>query len=461
MNSTETVAQKLGMFVSHLEYEDLPADVVNRTKDLLLDQLGCQLLGSTVEWNQPVYEFVKENNSGGLGSIVNHGDRVRVDDAVFVNGTFGQGCELDDHFDRGGGHPGAASIPVAMALSEQTRVDGKTFISAIVAGYEIGWRVGQGLLPQMQRRGFHSQSVIGVFMAAATAGKILHLNPAQITTTFAIAGSHACGTMEFDQTGGEVKRMHAGLACSGGIRSAMLAGLGLTGPPTIFEGEKGILRSFGGECNTESMTKGLGSEFAVMHAAIKRFPVIAGQHSPIELLSKLIEENGIQPKEVQKIEVGVNETLLMHVGVIYEPKQVIEAQMSLRFSLSIRLLKGSNDLRLYVDPRLWRDPEVLELGRKIHLFADPTARDGEHKFVCKMRISLSGGRVIEGYLPYHKGTPRNPLSREEVRKKFLTLGHELLPKETLDRIIDKVENIELEEDISNLVHLMISVNSKS
>src|SRR5207249_551352 len=110
-----------------------------------------------------------------------------------------------------------------------------------------------------------------------------HLNPAQITTTFAIAGSHACGTMEFDQTGGEVKRMHAGLACSGGIRSAMLAGLGLTGPPTIFEGEKGILRSFGGECNTEPMTKGLGSEFAVMHAAIKRFPVIAGQHSPIEL----------------------------------------------------------------------------------------------------------------------------------------------------------------------------------
>jgi len=101
----------------------------------------------TVEWNQPVYEFVKENKSGGPASIVNHGDRVPVDDAVFVNGTFGQGCELDDHYDRGGGRPGAASIHVAMALGERKRVDGKTFISAVVAGYEIGWRVGQGLLP--------------------------------------------------------------------------------------------------------------------------------------------------------------------------------------------------------------------------------------------------------------------------------------------------------------------------
>ena len=461
MSSAETVAQKLGMFVSRLKYEDLPAEVVDRTKDLLLDQLGCQLLGSKVEWNKPVYEFVKENNSGGSASIVNHGDRVPVDDAVFVNGTFGQGCELDDHYDRGGGHPGAASIPVAMALGEWKRVDGKTFISAIAAGYEIGWRVGQGLLPQMQRRGFHSQSVIGVFAAAGAAGRILELNPNQMTNTFAIAGSHAGGTMEFDQSGGEVKRMHAGLACSGGIRSAILAGLGLTGPPTIFEGEKGILRAFGGECNAEPMTERLGSQFAVMHASIKSFPVIAGQHSPIQLLSTLVEENRIRAEQVQRIEVGLNELLLMHVDAIHEPRQVIEAQLSLRFSLAIRLLKRSNDLRLYMDPTLWSAPEILDMGRKIHLYTDPVAKDGEQKFACNMRIALSDGRVIEGYLPYHKGTPRNPLSREEVCKKFLMLGDGVLPKETLDSIINKIEHIDRAEDISSLSHLMISLKSKS
>ncbi len=109
MSSKETVAQKLSAFVCGMDYEKLPAEVIDRLKDLLLDQLGCQLIGSSVEWNQSVYKFVKENKHGGPATIVNHGDKVPVDDAAFVNGTFGQGCELDDYYDQGGGHPGAAS----------------------------------------------------------------------------------------------------------------------------------------------------------------------------------------------------------------------------------------------------------------------------------------------------------------------------------------------------------------
>jgi 2-methylcitrate dehydratase PrpD len=455
MTSAKTVAQTLGTFVSQLSYQHLPPEVVSQTKDFLLDQLGCQLLGSTVEWNQSVYEFVKKYRQGGPASIVNYGDKVPADDAAFVNGTFGQGCELDDYYDRGGGHPGAASIPVAIALSELKRVDGKNFITAIVAGYELGWRAGSGLYPSIMRRGFHAQSVIGVFIAAATAGKILQLNPSQMTNTLAIAGSHASGTMEFDQSGGEVKRMHNGLACAGGMRSAMFAQLGLTGPPTIFEGERGILKVFTGECNAEPMIQGLGSEFAIMHGAIKRFPVNASQHSPIELLSKLVDENGIEPKAVQRIEVEVNENVLMHGGSIYEPKQVVEAQFSLRFTLALRLLKKSNDLRLYVNPELWRDPEVLELGRKIHLVSDPNAK-GQLRFACKMRLALSDGRVIEGYLPAPKGTARNPLSREDIQQKFFNLADGVLPKETLHRIMDTTEGIDLEDNVSSLMHLMIS-----
>ena len=63
-----------------------------------------------------------------------------------------------------------------------------------------------------------------------------------MTHALAIAGSHAGGTMEYDQSGGEVKRLHNGMACCGGLRSALLAQIGLTGPPTIFEGERGILK---------------------------------------------------------------------------------------------------------------------------------------------------------------------------------------------------------------------------
>ena len=453
MSSNETVAQKLSAFVCGMDYEKLPAEVIDRLKDLLLDQLGCQLIGSTLEWNQSVYKFVKENKHGGPATIVNHGDKVPVDDAALVNGTFGQGCELDDYYDQGGGHPGAASVPVAMALAEKTCVSGQNFLTAMAAGYEIGWRVGRGLLPEMMRRGYHAQGVVGVFIAAATAGKLLQLDPERLTHALAIARSHASGTMEYDQSGGEVKRMHNGIACSGGLRSAMTADKGLTGPPTIFEGERGILKVFSGESRTGVITRAMGIDFAVLHAAIKRFPVNASQHSPIELLDKLVKENRIQPKEVKKIEVGVNEGVILHGGTIYEPKEVIEAQFSLRFSLALRLLKGSNELKFYLDSNVWRDPAVLAMGRKIELFADPTAVK-ERRFACRMRISLLSGNVVEGSLPSPKGNFSNSLSKQEITEKFLGNGSSVLPQEKLDRIVEKVEKVETEEDMSSFGALL-------
>jgi 2-methylcitrate dehydratase PrpD len=453
MSSKETVAQKLSAFVCGMDYEKLPAEVIDRLKDLLLDQLGCQLIGSTLEWNQSVYKFVKENKHGGPATIVNHGDKVPVDDAALVNGTFGQGCELDDYYDQGGGHPGAASVPVAMALAEKTCVSGQNFLTAMAAGYEIGWRVGRGLLPEMMRRGYHAQGVVGVFIAAATAGKLLQLDPERLTHALAIAGSHASGTMEYDQSGGEVKRMHNGIACSGGLRSAMTADKGLTGPPTIFEGERGILKVFSGESRTGVITRAMGIDFAVLHAAIKRFPVNASQHSPIELLDKLVRENRFQPKEVKKIEVGVNEGVILHGGTIYEPKEVIEAQFSLRFSLALRLLKGSNELKFYLDSNVWRDPAVLAMGRKIELFADPTAVK-ERRFACRMRISLLSGNVVEGSLPSPKGNFSNSLSKQEITEKFLGNGSSVLPQEKLDRIVEKVEKVETEEDMSSFGALL-------
>src|SRR5690349_12805508 len=312
MTSNPTVAESLAVFIGAIDCADLPPDAIRYGKTLLLDQLGCQLLGSTVEWNQTARRFVTENKSGGPAAIVNFDKKVPLDDAVFVNGTFAQGCELDDYYDQGGGHPGAATVPVAMALAQRRRISGKQVIAALAAGYEIGWRLGRALLPEMMRRGYHAQGVVGVFIAGAAAAKLLGVDENQTAHALAIAGSHASGTMEYDQSGGEVKRAHNGIACSGGLRSAMLAEQGLTGPPTIFEGERGILKVFSGKCETEPLIGGLGSDFAVMHGAVKRFPVNASQHAPIELLENLIREHGIRPVDVSAIEAGVNEAVILH-----------------------------------------------------------------------------------------------------------------------------------------------------
>jgi 2-methylcitrate dehydratase PrpD len=456
MNLRQTAAQQLAAFICELDNRHIPVDAVARCRDLLLDQLGCQLIGASMEWNQPVYRFVKETKSGGPARIIKYGDRVPLDDAVLVNGTFAQGCELDDYYDQGGGHPGAASVPVILALAQKQRVSGPELITAMVGAYEVGWRVGRALLPELMRRGYHAQSTVGVFIAAAAAGKILRLNPVQMTHALAIAGSHASGTMEYDQSGGEVKRLHNGMACCGGLRSALLAQLGLTGPPTIFEGERGILKVMSGGCNVEPIVKDLqpgNGSLALYHAATKRFPVNASQHSPIELLDNLVRTNNIQPIQVAKIEVGVNEGVLLHGGTIYQPEEVIEAQFSLRFSLALRLLQGNNDLRHYLDPAMWSDSAMLEVGKKIELFADPTAV-GQRRFACQMKIQLTDGREIAGSLAAPRGNYNNPLSADEMREKFFRLGANALPRERLDEIVKRVDAIETQDDIAPLVELL-------
>jgi 2-methylcitrate dehydratase PrpD len=429
MIGNQTAAQRLAHFICALEYCHIPPQAVMRRRDLLLDQLGCQLIGASMEWNQPVYRFVRDFKGSGPARIVKHGDRVPFDDPVLVNGTFAQGCELDDYYDQGGGHPGAASVPIIFALAQKQRVSGAQLITAMVAAYEVGWRVGRALLPELMQRGYHPQCTVGVFIAAAAAGKILGLSSAQMTHALAIAGSHSSGTMEYDQSGGEVKRLHNGMACCAGMRSALLAQIGLTGPPTIFEGERGILKVMSGATNVEAIVKDLSPKYedlALYHAAMKRFPVNASQHAPIELLDKLIRANNLQPNEVAKIEVGVNEGILLHGGTIYQPKEVIEAQFSLRFSLALRLCEGNNDLRHYLDPAMWNNPALLDLGKKIELSADPTAI-GPRRFACRMTIELADGRRVEGALVAPKGNYGNPLSAHELREKFLGMGAAALP----------------------------------
>lgn len=450
----ETTAQQLAKYITQVDYEHLPDEVIRKTKGLVLDQLGVQLIGSTLSWNRIIYDFVTGFHVQGESIIVNYGIKALAHDAAFVNGAFGQGCELDDVFDRGGSHPGSASVPVALALGEKNHIDGKTFLLSLVVGYDTGYHVGRGMYPGIKHRGFHSQNVFGLFNATAVAGKILKLDATQMAHALAIAGSQASGTMEYDQSGGEVKRMHTSLAARGGIQSATLAKMGLTGPLTIFEGKRGILLLFSGEINAGAVTQDLGREFGVMHSALKRYPVVVTLQTSIDVLSSLMKEHGLKAKDVERIDVGLNEASLLHGASIYEPQDTISAQFSLAFSLAIRLLKGSNDLSLYLDPQLWRNPQVLELAHKVHPYAVAEAK-GEEIFASRMRVTLVSGQTVEGRLDNQKGSPKNPMTAEECHEKFRNLASSVLPKDRIEEVIRIVDDLEQLQDVASLASLLV------
>src|SRR4029077_11476329 len=448
------VTEKLAMHAANLRYEDIPQEVIGKAKDCLLDQIGVELIGSTLGWNKIAYRYVVDMGGRAESTIVNYGTRAPALDAAFVNATFGQGCELDDVGFGAGGHLSAATVPVGLALSEKERVSGKELLAAIVAGCDIMYRLLFAVRPSAGKRGFHSHGIGGPFGAMVVAGRLLRLNREQMLHAFGIAGSHSAGTMEYDQTGGEVKRVHAGIAARGGIQAAMLARLGLTGPPTIIEGKRGFCRVFADQYDMDVITQDLGNDFKIMRIWFKMYPRVATVQGVIDTLATLIEKHKIRAADVEEINVGISETSLSHGGAIYEPHDVASAQFSLPFSLALRLLKNDNDLSLYMDSKLWTDPKVLALAKRVKSYADPEAK-GDQNYNTTMEVKLSGGKSIKAFQQYPPGSPLNPVSRDELRKKFRKLAGTVLSESRMDQIIEKVDRLETDDDASELMRLLV------
>lgn len=303
MNETRTLAK----LVAEMRYQDLPKNVVAKTKELTLDQLGAQIGLSTKSFVRPAYEYVRALGGKKESTIVNYGDKTTAENAAFVNATFGSSFEIDDADLTALVHSGSVTIPTALALGEREHSTGKDYILAVVLGYEVIHRVGSAIARSALHRGFHTTSLSGPFGAAAAAGSILKFDKDKVLNALGIAGSHASGLREYTHTGSEVKRIHAGIAAHGGLRSALLAGFGLDGPTTILEGEGGFCRAFADDYNLKDITKDFGKEFAVMQMWSKSYACNGMLQAPIDAIHMIRREHPFKLEDIEEVIMGSNE----------------------------------------------------------------------------------------------------------------------------------------------------------
>ncbi|MFC1974408.1 MmgE/PrpD family protein [Chloroflexota bacterium] len=451
MNETRELAQ----FAEELKYEDLPREVIDKTKNLILDLLGSQLATSTMPWNKVIYEYVKDWGDGADSTIVYYGDKTKVENAAFANATFGHGFEIDDVHYLSMSHPGCVVIPAALALGEKELITGKELILAVVLGYEVMCRVGRSVAPSCGLRGFHPTSVPGPFGAAAAAGKILGFDTEGMLNALGIAGSHCAGIMAYGQGGGSVKRVHAGIASQGGLRAALLAQRGITGPPIVLEAEHGFCKAFSDEYSLEKITANLGKEFIVPEVSYKPYCCCGAIHAPIEAVSKITKEHRIEPDKIEEIFVGTNRVAIHHVGIIREPKDVLGAQFSLPFSLALTLIKGSNSLKDYSEENL-KDAELLSLAGKVRIEID---KEANTVYPLKrgdlVTIKLKNGTSYQERVYYPKGWPENPMTKEELEDKFRGLASVVLPEDRVEEIIKVVNRLEDVGEVCTLMGLLI------
>ncbi len=448
-----TLASKLADWVVGLRYENLPEDAVFHAKRCMLDTLGVQIRGATLPWIQPVYRYVRALAGRGEATVTYHGDRLSAPYAAYANSTFSYSCELQHHGSFGSAHPGVIVIPVIQALGEQLQSSGCDAIAAMVAAYEVQGRLGQVLFEPAFRRHFHPQGLLGVFSAAAAAGRLLRLNEEQQAHAFAIAGSHASTILEYDQAGGEVKRIHGAIAARSGMQSAFLAKEGLTGPLSVFEGRHGIFASFGaGEASAEPVLANVGKPYCITLSRYRVYPTVGSCHITLDIVNDLLARHPFDYRDVESIEADMPEFSVQHVTSVTRPHDVISAQASLGFSLGVRLVKGDNDLERYIDAALWRDADVLAIADKLH--ARPLSVPSE-PHLTRVRIRLKGGRVIEGEQKDVRGSKTMPFSDDVMEAKFCRLAGAMLPAQRVERIVHAVERLEKLSSLAQLVPSLI------
>src|SRR5688572_17302003 len=341
----ETAARTLARFASELQLDDVPQLDRERATQCIIDTVGVALLGSTFPWAQTARRYAEHYGAGGTSRIFGSSNRVTAPMAALANGVAAHAFELDSLRKPGAGvHPGAALVPVALALGEELHSSGADVLAAIVAGCEVMFRIGTASKHSSESLGFHAPGLTGPFGAAIVAGKLLRLDPDRLCQALGIAGSLCSGLLAFAHAdnGAMVKRLHLGRAAESGILAARLAESGFEGPDTILEGASGFLDAYCKESDPALLTAGRGERWETRNLCIKRYPCHVTAHTPIESVRALRDEHRFSADDVSVIRVGASAKVVgLHAA--REAQDIMALQYSVPFCVAIALIDDVDD----------------------------------------------------------------------------------------------------------------------
>jgi aconitate decarboxylase len=451
--------RKIAEFVSTLSYDGIPAEVRERIKLLILDALGCGLYGAQLEWCRILQSTLQALDSTRSTSVWGTPLRLSSPHAALINGTQVQGFELDDVHRQGVLHVGAVTLPALIALAE-SHVDltGKNLLTAAVAGYEIGPRVGRCMGQEHIGQGWHSGATLGVYSAASAAARALGLSADETVHALGIAGTQAAGLMAA-QYGAMVKRMHAGRASQSGLYGALLAKGGFTGIVDVFEAP------YGGFCTTfsrshdrsdlDELSAGLGERFETMRISLKFYSCVASNHTTLDAIRDIQRRRPFTIAELDKIVVHGSQVTVDHVGWPYRPEGLTAAQLNLPFCVATLLIEGD----VFVDqftPAAVDDRRRIELSRKVEVVHDPaiTALGSASRHKVKVDVHFRDGSVASETREARRGSEQSFATADEIVHKFRKLTRAAMSETRQAALIEAVLNLDEMPDCKRLAELL-------
>lgn len=443
MAAVVPVTAEIAKRAAALAWQDLPDDLVERTKQCLLDWFAVTIAGAQEELTSILIAEALEDGAKGPATLVGRSETVLPSTAALINGAASHALDYDDVNFSMGGHPTVTVVPALLALGEQTKASGRLFIESFVAGYETSGRVGRLVSPSHYQKGFHVTGTVGSFSATAAAGRMLGLSDQQLAVAFGIAATQAAGLKS--NFGTMCKPLHAGTASEHGLRAARLAAKGFTARGDSLECDQGFASSQSDHLNAEAALGEPPSGWHLRNNLFKYHAACYLTHAPIECAKEIRLKNNFPPERVQKILLRIDSGA-DKVCNIPNPTTGLEAKFSLRQTVAMALTGvDTANLESY-NEAVTQEPRIRGLRDKMAIEFQP---HWSHS-LAEMAIQLDDGTTIE--VTHDSGIPWADLDkqRQAIETKFDSLVTPLLGTAGARRLHDAIEHIDSLTDVGEL-----------
>lgn len=442
------LTMKFAEYTANLKYEDLPEEVVFKAKLILRDGIGNQIAASAIgEPAGRMVELVREWGGAPQSTVVGFGFKVPMPQAAMCNAMMGHGVELDDAHGTGLIKAGSVLVPTALAIAEHKGATGKELITAFVAGYEIAVRVAKAINPGHRQRGYHTTGTVSLLGGAAMGARLLGCNAEQIAWAMGLAGMQSAGIQSYLDDPCIAKPFSPGKSAFNGTLAAIMASRGFSGPKKVLESKEGFLNAFTDSVRVADLLNGFGTEYAIMEVGFKPHAACRYAHGPIDLAQHMYWKEGIRGTDVEKITVYMSELAIRQASK-QKPANLNASMGSTQFGVALALQTGGNGLRDYWSG--FEDRAVHDLAaQRVELVVEPEFGVGGRQAV--LEVLCRDGRVLRQRAEEPKGEPTNPLTVDELDRKFASLAGMVLKDEALiGRISDRVMALENDPDAGTL-----------
>jgi 2-methylcitrate dehydratase PrpD len=430
----------------------LPEEVTEHTKYHLLDTIAAMISGSELPPGQAAQRYIREHGGNGANAVVASAVTAAPIDAALANGVMAHADETDDSHNESRSHPGCAVVPAALASGEIHGIDGTGLLRAVTLGYDIGPRVvmAMGGAAFSYESSLATHSIAGTFGAAAAAACAAGLDARRTRWLLDYAAQQSSGFIAWRRDTDHIEKafVFAGMPARNGVTAALLVKSGWNGVDDIFSGADNFFQAYAPKAQPDRLVEKLGERYEITQTDIKKWTVGSPIQGPLDGIEALRGKKPFEAGQVKRVTIR----LAPSVATVVDNRDIPD--ICLQHLAAVMLLDKTVSFHAAHDKPRMQDPAVLKERAKVNLVRDEELAKLLPVRETVVEIDLADGTHLSERVSAVRGTPQNPMTRNEVIEKARDLTVPVLGAEQSTRLIETVFTIEGVTDVRNLRRLL-------